>query len=190
MAHLYLRYRHIRHLTIAGLPLLAPLRVIPGGDAIADLLEPELTKIVEAGYANGQSIPEDPTVTQPVRLFPPRSQTAATHTELGDAAQETLNTASTNRPSSGGSVTNAVEAINDTVTESSASSRANLDNAASSRTTLDNQVTGTKSPTAANSDVLSADTAAESRHDMKDGDEVRETLASPPTGASNLDNAA
>ena len=183
---------NITYVTFAkdGLPLLAPLRVIPGGDAIADLLEPELTKIVEAGYANGQSIPEDPTVTQPVRLFPPRSQTAATHTELGDAAQETLNTASTNRPSSGGSVTNAVEAINDTVTESSASSRANLDNAASSRTTLDNQVTGTKSPTAANSDVLSADTAAESRHDMKDGDEVRETLASPPTGASNLDNAA
>jgi len=123
---------NITYVTFAkdGLPLLAPLRVIPGGDAIADLLEPELTKIVEAGYANGQSIPEDPTVTQPVRLFPPRSQTAATHTELGDAAQETLNTASTNRPSSGGSVTNAVEAINDTATESSASSRANLDNAA------------------------------------------------------------
>lgn len=53
-----------------GLPLLRPLRLIPGGDILADTLEPALTEIVNAGYQDNQPIPTNPTVTQPMGLLP------------------------------------------------------------------------------------------------------------------------
>lgn len=54
-----------------GLPLVQPLRLIPFiGNALANALQPELTKIVNGGYQDSSPIPKDPTVTRPVGLLP------------------------------------------------------------------------------------------------------------------------
>lgn len=53
------------------LPLTRPLRLLPGGDILADALDPTATALVNAGYADGKgtaadpAIPKDPTVTRP-----------------------------------------------------------------------------------------------------------------------------
>jgi PE-PPE domain-containing protein len=55
------------------LPLTRPLRLIPGGDIVADALDPTLTELVNAGYNDGkgipgsEAIPKDPTVTRPMQ---------------------------------------------------------------------------------------------------------------------------
>ena len=41
------------------LPLLRPLRLVPGGDIVADALDPTLTELVDAGYQDGE-IDTDP----------------------------------------------------------------------------------------------------------------------------------
>ncbi len=47
--------------------------MLPGGDILADALDPTLTELVDAGYADGKgtadnpAIPEDPTVTRPMQ---------------------------------------------------------------------------------------------------------------------------
>ena len=51
------------------LPVLRPLRLFPGGDIVADALEPTVTELVDAGYQDGKSIPDDPTVPQPMTPF-------------------------------------------------------------------------------------------------------------------------
>ena len=62
------------------LPLTRPLRLFPGGDILADALDPTLTALVDAGYADGKgtednpAIPKDPTVTRP--MLPGSSLTA------------------------------------------------------------------------------------------------------------------
>ncbi|BBY19733.1 PE-PPE domain-containing protein [Mycolicibacterium litorale] len=56
-----------------GLPLVRPLRLLPGGDIVADALEPTLTELVNAGYNDGlgvpgdEAIPKDPTVPRPMQ---------------------------------------------------------------------------------------------------------------------------
>lgn len=59
-----------------GLPLVRPLRLLPGGDIVADAIEPTLTELVNAGYNAGPdspgivghpAIPVDPTVERPMR---------------------------------------------------------------------------------------------------------------------------
>lgn len=56
-----------------GLPLVRPLRLLPGGDVVADALEPTLTELVDAGYNDGKgtdanpAIPKDPTVVRPMK---------------------------------------------------------------------------------------------------------------------------
>lgn len=56
-----------------GLPLVRPLRMLPGGDIVADALEPTLTQLVDAGYNDGlgteadPAIPQDPTVVRPMQ---------------------------------------------------------------------------------------------------------------------------
>jgi hypothetical protein len=52
-----------------GLPLTRPLRLIPGGDILADALDPTLTELVNAGYQDGQPIPTDPRVPRPMTPF-------------------------------------------------------------------------------------------------------------------------
>ena len=58
-----------------NLPLTRVLRIFPGGDIIADAVDPTLTELVNAGYADGKgtadnpAIPEDPTVTRPMKPF-------------------------------------------------------------------------------------------------------------------------
>lgn len=54
-----------------GLPLLRPLRMIPGGDILADAVEPTATALVNAGYQDNSPIPADPRVQRPARLLPP-----------------------------------------------------------------------------------------------------------------------
>jgi hypothetical protein len=55
------------------LPLLRPFRLLPGGDIVADALDPTLTALVNAGYNDGlgvegnEAIPKDPTVTRPMQ---------------------------------------------------------------------------------------------------------------------------
>jgi hypothetical protein len=52
-----------------GLPLTRPLRLIPGGDILADALDPTLTELVNAGYQDGEPIPADPRVPRPMTPF-------------------------------------------------------------------------------------------------------------------------
>ena len=55
------------------LPLLRPLRLLPGGDILADALEPIFTELVNAGYGDGlgeegnEAIPLDPRVPRPMQ---------------------------------------------------------------------------------------------------------------------------
>jgi hypothetical protein len=55
------------------LPLTRPLRLIPGGDIIANAIDPTMTELVNAGYNDGKglpgdpAIPADPTVTRPMQ---------------------------------------------------------------------------------------------------------------------------
>jgi hypothetical protein len=55
------------------LPLTRPLRLLPGGDILADAIDPTMTQLVNAGYNDGkgipgdEAIPKDPTVTRPMQ---------------------------------------------------------------------------------------------------------------------------
>ncbi|WP_245233859.1 PE-PPE domain-containing protein [Mycobacterium sp. PS03-16] len=65
-----------------GLPLVRPLRLLPGGDIIADALEPTLTELVNAGYADGKGVPGDEAI--PVDPRTPRTmQPGSSLTALG-----------------------------------------------------------------------------------------------------------
>ena len=72
-----------------GLPLLRPLRLIPGGDILADTLEPALTEIVNAGYKDNNPIAENPTEIRPMGLLP-TSETATMLNRLPDAIETGL----------------------------------------------------------------------------------------------------
>jgi hypothetical protein len=56
-----------------NLPLTRPLRLLPGGDIVADAIDPTMTQLVDAGYNDGKgmpgdpAIPADPTVTRPMQ---------------------------------------------------------------------------------------------------------------------------
>jgi PE-PPE domain len=56
-----------------GLPLTRPLRLLPGGDILADAIDPTMTQLVNAGYndtkgfSGDEAIPKDPTVTRPMQ---------------------------------------------------------------------------------------------------------------------------
>jgi hypothetical protein len=74
-----------------GLPLFRPVRMFPGGDVLADALEPTFTRLVNAGYQDGNPIPRDPGVTRPMGLLPPSPQTTAATTSA--APQTTVSSA-------------------------------------------------------------------------------------------------
>jgi hypothetical protein len=56
-----------------NLPLTRPLRLLPGGDILANTIDPTMTELVNAGYNDGkgvpgdEAIPKDPTVTRPMK---------------------------------------------------------------------------------------------------------------------------
>jgi hypothetical protein len=58
-----------------NLPLTRPLRLIPGGDIIANAIDPVMTDLVNAGYNDGlgqednPAIPANPTVPRPMKPF-------------------------------------------------------------------------------------------------------------------------
>lgn len=56
-----------------GLPLLRPLRAVPGGDALADAIEPTATAWVNAGYQDKTPIPTDPGKLRTAGLLPPKA---------------------------------------------------------------------------------------------------------------------
>ncbi|GAS91515.1 PE-PPE domain-containing protein [Mycolicibacterium brisbanense] len=64
--------------TTDRLPLVRPLLLVPGGNIVADAVEPALTDIVDAGYQDNQPVPTDPTKTRPVGLLPPASDMTET----------------------------------------------------------------------------------------------------------------
>jgi hypothetical protein len=59
---------NITYVTVksSNLPLTRALRLLPGGDILADALDPTLTELVNAGYEDGQPIPDDPGVLRPM----------------------------------------------------------------------------------------------------------------------------
>jgi hypothetical protein len=71
-----------------GLPLVQLLRLIPGGNVIADALEPVLTVLVNSGYQDNNPIPTDPTATRPVGLLPAMAQITQTIQALPGAVQQ------------------------------------------------------------------------------------------------------
>jgi hypothetical protein len=77
------------------LPLVKPLLLIPGGEIVADAVEPTLTVLVNWGYQDNQPIPDDPGVTRPVGLLPPTSQTVAAVNQLPGAVQQGVQAAQT-----------------------------------------------------------------------------------------------
>ncbi len=58
-----------------NLPLTRPLRLIPGGDIVANAIDPLMTDLVNAGYNDGKGLPSDPaiptnpTITRPMKPF-------------------------------------------------------------------------------------------------------------------------
>jgi hypothetical protein len=88
-----------------GLPLVQPLRSIPGGDILADALEPTLTKLVEAGYQDGESIPEDPSKPRPMNLFPSAPQKTGLLRELPGSTTQGIQAAEKDLSSPSGSQT-------------------------------------------------------------------------------------
>jgi hypothetical protein len=76
-------------------PLLRPLNLIPGGDIVANTLEPVVREIVDAGYKDNQPIPENPRITRPMGLLPV-SETATMVKNLpGDVVKGIQNGAAT-----------------------------------------------------------------------------------------------
>ena len=75
-----------------NLPLTRPLRLIPGGDIVANAIDPLMTDLVNAGYNDGKglstdpAIPENPAITRPWRPF--SSLSALDAGDLQEDAQE------------------------------------------------------------------------------------------------------
>lgn len=84
--------------TSPGLPLLRPLRIIPGGNIIADPIEPTLKVLVDAGYKDNSPIPQDPGQTRPVGLVPSPTETATALGRLPGAVQEGAQTLAADAP--------------------------------------------------------------------------------------------
>ena len=92
-----------------GLPLLQPLRSLPGGNALADALEPVLTVLVDAGYKDNSPIPTDPSATRPLGLLPTASEATAAARQLRVAVAQGAqgaHAAQTDLPSPTGAVRN------------------------------------------------------------------------------------
>ena len=90
------------------LPLVKPLLLIPGGEIVADLVEPILTVLVNAGYKDNQPIPQDPRVPRPMGLFPSASETTEALDALPGAVKAGVNSLQGNL-SSTNIVTNTLE---------------------------------------------------------------------------------
>lgn len=84
--------------TSSGLPLLRPLRMIPGGNIIADPIEPVLKVMVDAGYKDNSPIPQDPGQTRPVGLVPSAAETQTALGKLPGAVQEGAQAAAGDAP--------------------------------------------------------------------------------------------
>jgi hypothetical protein len=100
----------------AGLPLVEPLRIIPGGNVLADAVQPTLTVLVNWGYQDDQPIPGDPGVTRPVGLLPPASQDAAALQQFADSVPQGLQAAQSDLSSLTSGVTSPLASVSTQVT--------------------------------------------------------------------------
>ncbi|WP_227999897.1 PE-PPE domain-containing protein [Mycolicibacterium sp. P1-5] len=82
-----------------GLPLVRPLRMVPGGNIVADAVEPAATVLVNAGYQDNKPIPDDPGVQRPVGVLPPASNSETVANQLPVAVQQGTNKAQSDLPS-------------------------------------------------------------------------------------------
>ena len=82
-----------------GLPLVRPLRMIPGGNILADAIEPAATVLVNAGYQDNTPIPTDPGVPRPAGLLPLATNNAVVAQHLPGAARQGLTAAPRDLPS-------------------------------------------------------------------------------------------
>jgi PE-PPE domain len=87
------------------LPLVKPLLLVPGGEIVADLVEPALTVLVNAGYKDNQPIPMNPRDARPMNLMS-TSETATALQQLPDAIQEGVQAARDDLTSTANSSTN------------------------------------------------------------------------------------
>ncbi|MGZ4584646.1 MAG: PE-PPE domain-containing protein [Mycobacterium sp.] len=93
------------------LPLVQPLRLIPGGDIVADAIEPTLTVLVNAGYKDNQPIPQDPRIVRRAGLFPSATETSDALGALPGAVKHGLDNVREDL-SPGSVVTNSVQQSN------------------------------------------------------------------------------
>ena len=89
------------------LPLVKPLLFIPGGEIVADLVEPTLEVLVKAGYKDNQPIPQDPRIVRRATLFPV-AETAKALQQLPGAVRQGVENVQDDL-SSGSLVTNSVQ---------------------------------------------------------------------------------
>jgi hypothetical protein len=76
-----------------GLPLVEPLRMLPGGNVVADALEPALTVLVDWGYQDNNPVPQNPGVTRPVGVPPSTSEDSTMAQQLPVAVAQGLQAA-------------------------------------------------------------------------------------------------
>jgi hypothetical protein len=110
---------NITYVTFAtdGLPLVRPLRSIPGGNILADAVEPTLTALVNWGYADNAPIPDDPGVLRPMGLLPPAPETLATAKQLQPNAISGIPVPSQNPSTSAATVQSQLTSTPEPVTE-------------------------------------------------------------------------
>lgn len=70
-----------------GLPILRPLKLIPGGDIFAAALDPVMTDIVDAGYKDNEPIPDNPSQTRTMGLLPIAETATMINRLPGDAVK-------------------------------------------------------------------------------------------------------
>lgn len=70
------------------LPLLRPIRTLPGGNTVADAIEPAATALVDAGYRDNTPIPTDPGIPRPAAIAPPAPSAPTGVTPVAASASE------------------------------------------------------------------------------------------------------
>jgi hypothetical protein len=98
-----------------GLPLVRPLRSVPGGNVLADAVEPTLTVLVNWGYQDNSPIPQNPGVTRPAGLLPPASQTVDAANQLPGAVGQGVQAAQKDLSSPSSLVTSPLSSVTTTV---------------------------------------------------------------------------
>ena len=156
------------------LPLTRPLRLFPGGDILADALDPTLTALVDAGYADGKgtadnpAIPEDPTVTRPMQPGSSLTALGGVPSTLQDGATAGVSTAIEDFANPGNFIT---KPLGEAAKLPGISSLTNLSQSASSLTSL-----GAKNASTTQKPAASTSSTDRPRPLKKLADDVKSSL--------------